>query len=253
MITSGLLCPGPGAFFKRLAFTLLAILLAGCDTPGIDRLMELCVKEGFPKVYQRVSAAGYYDDTDECGFTTMYLVDRDYEFVECRQTRKTPGGLEPFGYYRISKVLQSSGQCHPILWEDINEHIFAYKKFLDAGLCFSAEAIDAPTAQYGLFNGKSSVTRIWNIFGTKIAERPMYIKDTRNDEMVAQKSSFILIPTPGLRFSSFERMLGCHNVVPEIAGVPPLNATQKYIIPTTPRKELSYGNNREPLSGSPLR
>ena len=162
---------------KALGLALLAAALVGCDAPGTARLKELCETEGFPEVYQQVSAEGYYDEVNECGYAIRFFVDWDYEFVECRQNRNMPLGPNKFGLYRMSKVPKSSGLCDEYLCEN-NEKVsrLSYKKLEDAGMCFSVRLIESSGALYGLFNGESYAIDLDNIVGSKIVAHSMYIK-----------------------------------------------------------------------------
>ena len=238
---------------NALGLALLAALLVGCDAPGTARLKELCETEGFPKVYQQVSAAGYYDDINECGYAVRFLVDWEYGYVECRQTREMSGGPNPLGLYRISKVRQVSGLCDQNLWKTMANQPVRYKEFMESGMCFSVQLIEAPGARYGLFNGESYVIDLGNLIGSTIAAHSMYILDRESGELVAKDKSFLLYPTPGFTISSFQRMLHCNTVVPENRDIPSLINVDTYIKPTMTNRESSHGNNRGDLPGSAVR
>ena len=251
--TSSVFCKAKRSCFAVFGYLLLAAILVGCDAPGTARLKELCETEGFPKVYQQVSAEGYYDDINECSYALRFLVGWDYDFIECKQNGKNSDGFQQSGVYRISKVSQEHGLCDQAVFRTMEKQPVRYKKFLDSGMCFSVKSVDRLTSAYGLFKGQSRVIDLENLFGSKIAKRTMYILRMDNDEMVAEDSSFSLYPTPEFTISSFRRMLHCNTVVPENREVPPLNQVDAYIKPKLTNRESSHGNNRGNLSGSVAR
>ncbi len=156
------------ALLKYSTVALLVSLLAACDAPGTARLRELCITESFPKIHKRVSAAGYYDGFQECFDAIRFLVDWDYQFVECREKKQRYiSAIEP-GLYRISKVSQSSGLCNEALLEQSRKQIGRYRDFLNAGLCFALDEIEKPEAKYGVFVGESYTRNLGNVFGSKI-------------------------------------------------------------------------------------
>ncbi len=235
------------------AILIITALLVGCDAPGTARLKELCETEGYPKVYEKVYAAGYYDDRDECGGAVLFLPDRDYQFIECRQSRKMPLGPDKPGLYRISKVDPDSGLCDEELMKKFAKYPLRLKTLTNSGICLSVKEIDTPTAKFGLFNGKRTSTSLDNIFESKIISTSKYIKNLDTGALVAEATTFGLYPTPGFSVSSFERVLHCRTVVPELRKVNGLATVDEYIIPTTPGKEKDNGNNRRDIPGGTAR
>jgi hypothetical protein len=238
------------AVSKRVLALSLLLLLAGCDAPGVAKLRELCITESFPRIHQRVSARGYYDGFQECFDAIRFLIGWDYEFVECREKKpRHISALEP-GLYRVSKVRQDSGLCDAALLRQARKEKYRYKDFLEAGLCLALEEIPEPGARYGVFLGDSQTIELKNLIGSKIFMRYMYVKDMHSGELLMEKKAITLFPTPGLTVSSFQRAVGCTKVVPELLGIPGMSAVNRYIIPLTPRKEMSNGNNRGFIPGS---
>ncbi len=237
------------ALLKYSTVALLVSLLAACDAPGTARLRELCITESFPKIHKRVSAAGYYDGFQECFDAIRFLVDWDYQFVECREKKQRYiSAIEP-GLYRISKVSQSSGLCNEALLEQSRKQKFHYKDFLSAGLCFALDEIEKPEAKYGVFIGDSYTRNLGNVFGSKIHARSMFAKDMGTHEKVVEIESFMLLPVPSVSLSSFASVVSCRDIVPELVDVPGLASVDRYIIPTTPGKESTHGNNRRAIPG----
>ena len=239
------------ALLKYSTVALLVSLLAACDAPGTARLRELCITESFPKIHKRVSAAGYYDGFQECFDAIRFLVDWDYQFVECREKKQRYiSAIEP-GLYRISKVSQSSGLCNEALLEQSRK-----QKLVDTGifsmqgLCFALDEIEKPEAKYGVFVGDSYTRNLGNVFGSKIHAaihvRKGYGHPTKRSMEI---ESFMLFPVPSVSLSSFASAVSCRDIVPELVDVPGLASVNRYIIPTTPGKESTHGNNRRAIPG----
>ena len=233
----------------RLSALALCLWLAGCDAPGVGKLRELCITESFPRIHQRVAAAGYFDGFQECFDAIRFLIDWDYQFVECREKKARYISAIAPGLYRVSKVPQSSGLCDEALLKQARRKKFLYMDFLASGRCLALEAIPAPTAQYGVFSGDSQTISLQNVFGSRIFMRYMYAKDMASGEKVVEVKSFLLAPAPALSVSSFATAVSCRDVVPELVDVPGLASVDRFIIPITPGKESNHGNNGRPVPG----
>lgn len=232
---------------------LVAGWLTGCGYPGTSKLKELCELEGFPKVYREVSAAGYYDDVRECDDLINHMENWEFSFVECRQGSSAYRNLIPEGTYRISKVNETSGRCDSKLLEDIQRRQFGFEKMISNGLCFTLTRIDKPKAAYGFYQVITEPTIIDNLFGSRINSLHLLIKDRRQDEIVVDGKSFMLLPHPGLTISSFDKMLSCRTIDERFEEVKGLTAVNHYINPIPPGKEINHANIGRDLPGGAAR
>lgn len=221
----------PPLFLKGLVLCFgLCILLAGC-TPGIDELERLCEQEGGVRIYEQVTANGYYDNDETCESALFFLMRSGYEFVECREQRAQPWKMLPEnGVYHIQKLTINSGQCHQEILNHMRKYSGAYQEYFESGMCFSATKIPEPSARFGLYRERS-VKDLNNMFKSRIATRSVYLKDMRSGRVVMESFTFDLYPWPGKTFSSFQAMLNCQSISEEQLE-PGLAAIHRYLKPT---------------------
>lgn len=231
--------------------TLAALLmLAGCDAPGTARLKELCEAEGFPKVYEQVSAAGYYDGRQECNVAIRFFKNWDYEYLECTQTKPKDGFLE--GMYHIRKT-KSVEECNGALLTIMNSQPYRYEKLLQSGLCFSTEKIAKKGAPYGIYDMEPTVEVLSTLFESTIVGRKIQIRENATGVVIAERKSIVLAPFPNVAFSSFPQLLGCRDVFSEFEEVHSLAKITEYVTPINPRKDNSDEQDRKHIPIGPSR
>jgi hypothetical protein len=215
-----------------LTLLLCAAYLFAAHHAGRAELRALCESGVEPTIYSRVSAGGYFDAHASCTTSGCWyqLVERPFQFIEFEQREDRPmAPIKERGFYRFSKVSADSGRCDPTALREMESAYYA-REFLASGQCIAVEKIDAPTAQYGFYSELLPTIELNNVFGSVIASRWFYIKDMRSDQLVAERTSYLLFQNSLPSFSSFENVLGCPDVGVH-SNSPNLGGVEFYVVP----------------------
>ena len=203
-----------------------ALYLYAAHNAGRKELRALCEQGVEPKVYRRVEAEGYFDSGITCLNVGCWdvLLGSPFRYIETEKREADPWDVLPEnGFYRFTRENIRSGLCTQKILSDL-KNAASFRKFVQHGDCIRMERIDEPKAAYGLYTEPGRLITVDNFFRSKISERHAYIKSLRNDEVIAERWSYLLHQNAFRSFSSFKNVVTCRAVgvrqtIPDVVNV----------------------------------